>query len=55
MNKIEKQILQNQINIMIWISEGDHTKGYFANNIDNSNELVHPTKQEKAYEQSFTH
>ena len=38
--KMLKQILKNQKNIMIWISKGDAWKGYFAKNIEDTEELI---------------
>lgn len=37
-----KQILRNQKNIMIWISSRNrpYYEGYFANNIENTEELT---------------
>jgi hypothetical protein len=40
--KLLKQILANQRNIMIWISSNEtpYYKGYFAGNIKNTEELI---------------
>ena len=40
--RILKQILVNQRNIMIWISSNErpYYKGYFAGNIKNTEELI---------------
>lgn len=39
------QILRNQRNIMIKLSDGRYYEGYFACRIEETEELLNPTKQ----------
>ena len=38
--KMLRQILKNQKNIMIWISKGKYWEGYFAKNIEDTEVLI---------------
>ena len=46
MNEIERQILLNQKDIMIWISQGKPYDGFFGSRLKETEELLNPEESE---------